>query len=308
MLKRIFTRPYRPAWAALAVVALLAIALAFPPVQAIANSFLGLFRVQQVQVVQINPGNLPQQLGSSAQLELMFAEDVQVEGGGEPYAVDSAEQASAEAGIPIRLPAKAEEAPALKVQPGGQAVLTVDQQRLQAILNEIGRSDIQLPDGLDGAQVAVTIPTGVLAQYGNCEPDPRVFQEGNYDPDDAATSILSECTTLLQMPSPTIEAPEGLDVAAIGEAFLQVLGMSQEEAGIFSSNVDWSTTLVVPIPRYGTVYEEVSVDGAAGTFIGHNLENHSRQYMLLWIKGDLLHILTGPGLRTEALRLANSLQ
>ncbi len=68
MRQKIFAPRYRPAWVALGVILVLAVALAFPPVQAIANSFLGLFRVQQFSVVQINPGNLPEQLGSSSQL------------------------------------------------------------------------------------------------------------------------------------------------------------------------------------------------------------------------------------------------
>jgi hypothetical protein len=71
MFKKIFARPYRTAWPGWPD-ALLATALAFPPVQAIANSFLGLFRVQQISVVDVNPGNLLEQLGSSSELELLL--------------------------------------------------------------------------------------------------------------------------------------------------------------------------------------------------------------------------------------------
>src|SRR3990172_8519300 len=108
MLKKIFARQYRLAWVAVAIIAILAVALAFPPVQAIANSFLGLFRVQQVTFVQVNPGNLPDQLGSSSQFEYMLSEDVQVEDLGELQKAADAAEASALAGISIRLPASIE--------------------------------------------------------------------------------------------------------------------------------------------------------------------------------------------------------
>src|SRR4030067_2520817 len=42
MLKKIFARQYRLAWVAVAIIAILAVALAFPPVQAIAHSILSL--------------------------------------------------------------------------------------------------------------------------------------------------------------------------------------------------------------------------------------------------------------------------
>ena len=91
MFKKIFSRTARPVWAGMGLIAILALALAFPPVQAIANSFLGLFRVEQVAVVQVNPVDLPQDFASSTNLEAIFAEDVQVTGQGEPQAVASAE-------------------------------------------------------------------------------------------------------------------------------------------------------------------------------------------------------------------------
>ena len=54
MFNELFTRRSRPAWRAVGVVVVLAVALAFPQVRALAVDFLGLFRVQQVEFVQVD--------------------------------------------------------------------------------------------------------------------------------------------------------------------------------------------------------------------------------------------------------------
>jgi hypothetical protein len=251
MIKKLFSRKYRTAWVGLAAIAILAVALAFPPVQAIANSFLGLFRVQQFNVVQVNPGNLPEQLGSSSQFEAMLSNNVQFEKGGEAVPVSSAEEAGQQAGFSVRLPTNVEGSQTLKVQPGGKATFNVNMEHVRALLAEIGRSDIALPENLDGSSVTLEVATGVEAQYGECSFDAEAAREAGYDPDNGPTPRLSNCTTLMQMPSPTISAPPGLDINKIGEAYLQVMGMTPEEAAQFAQNVDWTTTLVVPIHAMG---------------------------------------------------------
>ena len=308
MLNKIFSRPYRKAWAAAGVVALLALALAFPPVQAIANSFLGLFRVQQVNFVQVNPGNLPDQLGSSSQFESLMSKDVHFEKSGETMQVANAGEATSLANFKVRLPAGMEAAPSLKVQPSSKATLTVDMQQVRAVLDEIGRSDIQLPDGLDGATVSVEIPTGVIAQYGQCRFDPQAARQAGQDPDNPKPLRLPNCTTFMQMPSPSISAPPGLDIAKIGEAYLEVMGMTKEQAASFAQNVDWTTTLVVPIPRYSAEYQDVTVDGVTGTLIEHTTEGVARDYLLLWVKDGIIYALTGPGDGSSAVQIAGSLQ
>ena len=59
MIKKLFSSVNRPVWVGVGLVAILAIAMAFAPARAIANSFLGLFRVEQVTIVQVDPSNIP---------------------------------------------------------------------------------------------------------------------------------------------------------------------------------------------------------------------------------------------------------
>ena len=307
MLGRIFAPRYRHAWVVLGLILVLAVAMAFPPVQAIANSFLGLFRVQQFAVVQVNPGNLPEQLGSSSQLESFFTNNIDVQEKGDPQDAASPEEASLIAGIPVRLPEAMMDQPRLKVMPGADITFNIDMAHAQALLDEIGRSDIQLPSGLDGASVQVAVNSAVSAMYGDCEFDLEQARREGYDPDDQSLPRLPNCTTLAQMSSPTITAPPGLDIQKVGEAFLQVMGMTAEEAARFSQTVDWTTTLVIPIPRYGTTYREVPVDGVTGTLIVEDLEDHDAQYLLIWVKDGILYSLTGPGDGSSAVRIADTL-
>ena len=83
--------------------------------------------------------------------------------------------------------------------------------------------------------------------------------------------------------------------------------MSPAEAQSFCQTVDWSSTLVVPIPRNSSSYETVTVDGVEGTLITETLSQGNR-YSLLWIKNGVIHSLSGHGNSSDALSLAASLR
>lgn len=306
MFERIFNHKYRFAWVAFTVVAFIAISMLFPQVRAIGSSFLGLFRVEQFTIIQVDPENIEEQLGSSSNFEYLLAEDVQVEKFGEMQEVDSREEAASLAGFDIRLPRGATGETQLLVQPGAKVSLLVDMKKVQALLDELGISDLNLPSNLDGAEVSMELPVAVGASFGNCILSPEMVREAEADPDGAFPD-LSQCVTLTQFPSPEISAPPGLDIASIGQAFLQVLGMTPEDALQFSQTVDWSTTLVVPIPRYGTDYQDVMVDGVKGTLIMQSAESEFPRYMLVWIRDGIVYALTGPGDAQSAVDLANSI-
>ena len=307
MYDKIFNRKYRFAWVAVGVIAILAVAMLFPQVRAIGSSFLGLFRVEQFTILQFDPEELEERLGSSSNFEYLLAENVVIEEFGEMQAAADAAEASNLAGFTVRLPATTHGDELLKVQPGAKISMQIDLPKMQALLNEIGGTDLQLPSALDGAEVSMELPVVVVAAYGNCEVSPEMMREAGVDPDRPVLD-LSECITLSQFPSPEISAPPGLDIAGIGEVFLQVLGMTPEEATQFSQSVDWTTTLVIPIPRDGTEYQDVFVDGVEGTLIMQSQRSEFPHYLLVWIKEGVVYGLTGPGTADSALEIADSLE
>ncbi len=305
MWKNMQSRIPRLAWMAMAIVLILAVSLSFAPVRAIANNFLGLFRVEQIQVVEVDYRNLSSQLGDSSQIENFLSENVEVAEGGDTQEVADAQAAAQISGLPVRVISGFEGPVKFRVQPAAKAVFNIDLELVEAILKDLNRSDIQLPESVDGAVVTVEIPSAVITSYGDC---PESEEEvAAYDPDDPDSSRMADrpdCIGFLQVPAPTISAPPDLDVNQIGQAYLQILGMKPKEAQKFAQNVDWTSTFIVPIPNSGTDYIEVSVDGVKGTLITH----HSGQFILIWLKDGIIHALSGPGAKNRALELAGALR
>lgn len=306
MIRRTVSRIPRAAWATVLAVAILAVALSFPSVRALATSFLGIFRVERVQVIPVDMENLPDAFGSGESFEAFMSKEVQIEQYGEGHDVGSREQASAEAGIPVRLPAGMDEVPRLAVEPGGRMTFTVNYELARAVLDDIGYSAIELPEDLDGAPIEVTIQPAVMALFGDCKTEEDMKAMEGMDPDEVEAALPGDCTTLVQSTSPTINAPPGLNLSMIGEAYLQILGMTREEAASFSANVDWTTTFVIPIPKYAD-YQEVAVDGTSGTLVEYR-ERGRDWFALLWVKDGLLYALSGPGNGETALEIASSIE
>ncbi|MBI2331290.1 MAG: hypothetical protein HYU84_03850 [Chloroflexi bacterium] len=88
---------------------------------------------------------------------------------------------------------------------------------------------------------------------------------------------------------------------------LQFGGMTPEEAREFTSRVDLSTTLVVPIPKNSATHTSVSVDGVIGKFIQYDMDV-SPKYVLLWVKNGIVYSVSGSGVDTfRAFEIANAL-
>lgn len=302
MYQKIFSKRMRPVWAGILVMAMLALAFAFPPVRAIANNFLGLFRVERITVVPVDEDQLSDRLQSSNQLENLFSENVDYAGGGEIQTVKDAQEASSLANIPVRLPVKTDAPSQLLVQPGGSVSMVIDVRQLRGILEEVGQENVTLSDTLDGETVSVDIPNLVMALYGECS------DSTDGDPDEVSSYYNSDCVQLIQMQSPTVNAPPDLDINQLGNAFLQILGMDPDEAAQFAAAVDWTSTLVLPVPRSNTTYQDVTVDGVPGTLIIQGSLNDPYHYMLVWVKDGVIYGLSGNDNPENALELANSLQ
>ena len=274
----------RSLWAFLSVVAVLAVLFSLTPVQAWANSFLGLFRVEKVTVIPFDPAQLEQTHGKLSDqkesMEVLFENNIQMDEQGEIAKVDSQAQAAEQAGFTPRLPELPDQSPTLYVKPGLHATFTIDQARMQAVLDAMD-IDVTLPAEVDGKDIQLDVQNAVAAAYGNCPEE------------DPTESALEECTVLIQLPSPTVETPEGIDVPRLGEAMLQVLGLSEEEAKNLSATIDWTSTLILPIPQGEEItYQDVVVDGVTGTLLE---SSESSSYTLVWVKDGQLYMLAGSG-------------
>lgn len=293
-----FSRKYRPVWASAFVIAVVVIVLAVPPVRALAGRFLYLFRAQEIQTVYVDGQKLNdqvQKLRSSPEMAQILAKDLKIEPKGERHQVTSPVQASQEAGIQVRVPKAFDEAAKWYIQPGAKISMDVDLSRVRAVLDEMGDSHIELPPALDGAKVNFDLQAAAVAFFGECgevgQSEKRMLGSG--------------CYMLTQVLSPTVSAPGGLNIDEIATPLLQVMGMTEAEAKEFSQTVDFTTTMLVPIPRNVSSAETVAVDGVKGNLIRYS---GSERFLLIWIKNEVVHSLTGAGDKEKALEIANSLE
>jgi len=291
-----------------AVLIFLALILAFPSTRALAGELLNLFRVQQVQVVPVDFTGLEQLTGDGA-LGNRFTElisdsvDVQQEPG-EPVAAASPEEASQLAGFTVRIPAGMTPSQ-INVTSAAALNLTVDRSKAQALLDEAGRGDLVLPASVDGAKISVEIPASVSVAFGTC-PRPGSGEPGNHE-QSVTERRYPDCVILAQIPSPSVNAPADLDIEALARVGLEFTGMSSEEAAELTDTVDWTSTLLVPIPRNAAIHEQVSVDGVTGTLI-ERPSDESPQFALLWVKDEIIYAISGLGTNSQqAVEMANSL-
>jgi hypothetical protein len=294
-----------------AVALILALVLAFPATRAMASRLLSLFRVQQVAVLPIDFTGMKDLTGNSdltKQISQLISSSTTVtEKPAEAVTVTDAAEASQKAGFNVRLPQGMTPAE-MNVQGGGAFSIKVDRAKAQALLNEAGRNDLVLPASIDGADISVTVPSSINATFGTCpkasasqDPDQNTFtmQSGGHE--------YPDCFMLAEIPSPVVSAPSDVNVAQLAEIALQFTGMTQQQAADFAKTVDWTSSLVIPIPKNAVTNEQVQVDGVTGTLI-QRAGGDSPEYILVWVKDGIIYTIGGLGSNSQkALEMAASL-
>ena len=314
LLGRLFSARLAPAWAGVAALVLVGACFSFAPARGWAQKILAMLRVQKIAVVPVDLTSFDgrNDSGAAKMIGQMISDNVVVTlKPGPPQLVSSAEEASQLSGFKVRLLSSRADAPRIRVQ-GEQAFhMTLNRDRLQAIMDEVGRPDLTLPDSVDGATIAIHIPQTVFASYGQCKDrESRSKADPHGDTEQQAPQgDFSDCAFLVQVPSPTVSVPPNLNLAQVAEAGLQLAGMSAAEAHSFSGSVDWTSTLVIPLPRHAASYQTVEVEGVPGTLIDMPARGRRREigYTLLWVKNGIIYSLAGSGAPDQAVPLAESL-
>ena len=313
MFRKLFTSPlFRYGASAALVIALI---LAFPATRALAGELLNLFRVQRVTVVQVDFTGLEQLDDETGpDISELFADSVTInDEPGDAVNVATVDEASQLAGFNVRAP-QGMTPSRISVMDGASFSLTIDRDKAQALLDEAGRSDLVIPKEVDGADVSVTIPSSVSLAYGTC-PEPSTESEAERERQrEMGTSgtraeLYADCIILAQIPSPEVSAPASLDVAKLAQIGFELTGMSPEEAAEFTSTVDWTSTLVVPIPRNAASNQQVNVDGVTGALIERPDDgDDAPRFVLFWVKDGIIYTIGGlGGDAQQALEIANSL-
>lgn len=270
-----FKRKY--ALATMAILVVFSLAFAFPSVRAAASDFLGLFRVQKFAAISISPEQLAM-LEEIAESGLMPGQVEMIDEPGEMTAVSSLEEAEASAGLSVRTLAELGDPHQIFTVDGGSGRLIVNVEDTRAIVETAGVDPSLIPDSLDGASIDVTVYPAVSQQWDD--------------------------VVLLQSPSPLVEYPDDVDTVALGEALLQILGMDSRQARRLARSIDWTNTLLLPIPENVATFTEVQVDGVTGIALS---SLNGRDVALMWQKDGVVFILSG-GNVAELIEIADSLQ
>ena len=324
-MRKLFTRRFCLVWLALGILLVLVLSLTIPPLRTIANDFLSLFRTQPEKAPQLDLSAVSDinSFGNAGlTITQLLSERLEVTKQGEIRQGISPAEASALAGIPIRLPALAEGEPEISTQPGYHVEFVVNLPRLRFLLGEAGLENVSLPDALDGAVITADIPVSVKALYGG-QPEVPVGSssptkspsdvcwsgEGSDDPDDSIRGQRwgPECIALAQFARPTIETPAGVDLTPISKAFLRFAGVPADGVEALSQVLDWSVMLVIPIPNY-TTYRTVTVDGVPGVLALQYATIDVSPFLLIWEKDGVVYSLEGYGNMAIAQAIANSLK
>jgi hypothetical protein len=283
-------------WAALAAsLAAISVSFMFPSVRAGAQAFLDLFRISTFAGVAFDPQRLAELGSNGLDWPQIIGEQVEVlEQPAAPVSYATPEEAGTAAGIRVYQPTWTPRELALTetTVAGGTAVrFTASTAKLQLLLDSLGIDDVSVPTGIDGQQASVHVSPIVTMTY---------------------TSRTGRAT-LVQSRSPDVSFPAGLDLPALAEIGLRILGLNRREAYRIAQSVDWRTTLLVPVPVNAASFEQVDVQGESGLIIessgrAEGLEGRPGETTVLWSHAGNVYALHSGLPKQELIVMAQSLQ
>jgi hypothetical protein len=280
----------RRALVAAAAVVMVAVLVSVPGVRASVAQFVSLFRVVNFVAVPVDSSRLDRLKAEHLEIGALIGEHVQVlQDPGPPVNVASLADAAAAAGMTLAVPQwLPEKTQLLETTVVGERVLrvTANSLRLQQVMDALGINDLTVPAGLDGHIVNVRVPPVVMIRY----------EHGN------------RRTRLYQARSPQLTLPNSINVQALGEIGLRILGLAPAEAKQFAQAMDWHTTLIVPVPPNASSFRQVNIGGHSGVLIQHQPRNQSPTSMIVWSTSDRVFALVSIDGVDKALAMATSVR
>jgi hypothetical protein len=304
LLKTLHEQPEGPRYggklvAALAATAALVTVFAVPSVRAAAMAFLDMFRVVNFAAVPVDEQAMQRLVGKQYGVTQLLGDQFQVtHEPGPPTSYANATEAGAAAGIHVQLPTwmpvgwSIDQA-AFKVQDAQAARITVDTTKLEQVLTSLEIRDISIPPGLNGKTATVEVHPTVVASWTRDR----------------------QHVAILESLSPQMQFPAGADLATLGEIGLRILGMSSSDAHRSAQNIDWRTTMLIPIPPNATSFKEITIKGSTGLLIEAAPRKPPtdglpplRNEILLWAADGVVFAAEGTVGPDELVEIAQTLQ
>ena len=277
-------RVWRPILAGVVVLAILVGAFSFAPTRALARQLLSVFRVRRFAVIEVNPSEASLEEAGRALQEKLFKYEPQVIVDEPAREVASIDEARAAAGFDVRLPSYLPYTDTVKFGVKGRTeyAFRFDREGLTTLL--------QLA-GMDPDQVSAD------------------FAEGTVNATASAMAYISQGPLgIVQVLDPVVDYPEGIAPSVIGEAGLRILGVSPADARRISESIDWTSTMLLPVPKSVAQFQEVTVAGVPGVLVvPQQSEGGQEPAVLLWQKGDVVYLVAAPRSLNTLLQIAESM-
>jgi hypothetical protein len=271
-----------------AVVAAALVLFAFPAVRASAQAFLNLFRVVNFTAVPVNVDRFKQLGPNGLDIRTLIGQQIEVLADpGPPQTVLTLGDAAQAAGIPVKLPSVVPPGLVIvrtEVEGEHAARVTADTAKLTDVLNALGITDVRPPAALDGQVATVRVPPIVRTVYAN----------GNQE------------VAFIQARSPEVTLPASVDLAALGEIGLRIVGFDAVQAHTLAQAIDWRGTLIVPVPAGASSFRQVDIHGNRGLFVESTERGDLKA--VLWSENGLVYGMTGGLSDALMLQMAESVQ
>ncbi len=303
------TRWLKPV-SAVALLAVPVAALFLTPLGTYAQGFLNLFTPKQFVAVPVTTDQMRALPNLSDYGTLTQPQRPTVK------TVASAAEAAAATGLtlaqPGYLPDGAAAQVTYQVTSGATGSFTFSAAKAEATAKAKGKALPAMPANIDGSTLTVTTSPAVVAQYGESQIDPKVFEDAAKKaadgkqpaqlPQNAAQRIPQ--VLIAQMKAPVVTST-GVTVRELQDYLLQQPGIAPDLAAAIRSIGDPSSTLPIPVPADKVNSRPVQVQGVSGLLLGDSTGLGSG---VVWQKDGVLYAVGGPLRDSEVLQIANALR
>ena len=290
-------RRWRPVLTGVVTISVIALLFTTAPARALARQFLSMFRVERVVGLPFDPQSVsPENVRSLEELFGGLAPQVVVDE--PPLPVATVDDASGQAGFAVRVPRILPTDESLTIEVKGRTEYRVPLRRdtLLLLLEAAGMETSAVPADLTAAEVSVAYHSAAYLRQGDLE--------------------------IAQILQPLASYPDGLDPTLYAEAALRVMGFAPAAAHRLAATIDWTTTLVLPVPTTAASLRDVQVAGVTGIYLEPAEESAvaarpsddpdaAREPLprptLLWEKDGILYLMAGDFDLETLVGMANSM-
>ena len=282
--------------AAMALIIVVGLFTIVPAREAVAQ-FLDIFRVQRIVSLPIGQIDEDRLVGMTEMLDSGEYGEVEfLREPGEPQIVANIADATALAGYAVKSPNEMPEGSALskmQVVSGPHVRFDIDRETMELAVLALGIEDAKLP-AVDRISAEADIPFVVHQHYDVDNP---------YGNAEAWFEVV-------QAPIPDVAIPAGVDPTLMGELYLRLAGVPAQEAYQLAQTIDWTSTLVVPVPTEAISSAEMEINGQPALLIrGATEADGYRQRLLMWQHDGIMYAIQAERLSDSAvMQLAESMQ